>query len=227
MQCRVSFVLLLCWVAVCAPFLGEGLLVEIKPNQVMCFVHHVDKAPTEIVVQYSTSEEYRSGAIDAVVVAPNGSTSRFDVGTRAPGLFSSSAPHVGEYRVCFNRIDHNQQTNEEAEVGATRAARMLMYIDIDEYYASDYNELDEQSFESSDVISKEYMPKFAALFFSLKGVNRVHNSMTYSREKFQGTVLSTYNRVIFMTVLNAVVLTASMLWQTRHIKRFFKEKKIV
>ena len=47
------------------------------------------------------------------------------------------------------------------------------------------------------------------------------------QDEFDGTVGSTYTRVILFTVINAVVLVGACGWQILTLKKFFKAKKVV
>lgn len=47
------------------------------------------------------------------------------------------------------------------------------------------------------------------------------------REEFERTVMSTYIRLVTFTIINLVVVVASIGWQVLSLKSFFKAKKIV
>ena len=67
------------------------------------------------------------------------------------------------------------------------------------------------------------------LYFTVLDFNQL-NEMHYQRkreEEFRNTSESTNSRVMWWSIFQTSIMLFSTLWQIRHLKTFFEEKKLV
>lgn len=74
---------------------------------------------------------------------------------------------------------------------------------------------------------EEYAPYMEGLRSNVYAVLQEAEYLATRQDEFDGTVGSTYTRVILFTVINAIVLVGACGWQVLALKKFFKAKKVV
>lgn len=124
--------------------------------------------------------------------------------------FHFSATMSGSYQVCL------------LLQGTTNPVSMEMNIESER----DPSALSTSSGKLSASM-QEYNTKIGTVQNYIAAAMQEAEHLSERQDRFDGTVESTYSRVVWFTIINLVVMVSAGVWQVLHLKSFFKEKKIV
>eukprot|EP01132_Coremiostelium_polycephalum_P002721 gene2721-3378_t len=128
------------------------------------------------------------------------------------GRFSFTTLIGGEYQVCVS-------TNSSRWFGPSVKSRLYLEIDSGAG-ANDYEE----------IAKTEHLTNIEITLRRLNDrVNQIRKEQSYQRNRevvFRNTSESTNSRVMWWSLLQVVVLVLSGVWQMKHLRSFFKAKKL-
>ena len=205
-------------VAVSCIACGDAMVVRLQTDKEQCFAHLSEHQDTELVVHYSAQRFNTNGWLQARIRSKETGKeiNRFELSTRHRELISFKVPEGGWYLVCF--INHNEQGREPFD----------LWVRIEETFENGQVVGTEEN-DGYDVPASldDLGPKFSAVHWQIKGMRGESVTLRKRQEQFEETVDSTHFYVVVFTVLNVVILLGTTLWQTTHLQKFFKEKKVV
>eukprot|EP01111_Echinosteliopsis_oligospora_P018377 TRINITY_DN839_c0_g1_i1.p1 TRINITY_DN839_c0_g1~~TRINITY_DN839_c0_g1_i1.p1 ORF type:complete len:219 (+),score=47.65 TRINITY_DN839_c0_g1_i1:50-706(+) len=205
--------------------LGVGMTtatvyLELSGGQTKCFLEEVPK-DTLIMGKYHLEDMNPPQAYNAQptplgltikVTDPEGSLV-LDRSTGAEGKFALTSQIGGEHKLCF-------ATNSSRWFGP--AVKVRFYLDIESGVgATDYEE----------IAKVEHL---SALELNVRKLNdrvaSIRKEQNYQRGRevtFRNTSESTNTRVAVWSAIQLATLVGLGVWQMRHLKSFFKAKKLV
>ncbi|EFA79707.1 emp24/gp25L/p24 family protein [Heterostelium album PN500] len=131
----------------------------------------------------------------------------------ASGRFAFQTLIGGEYKICIS-------TNSSKWFGPTIKTRLHLDIQVGAN-ANDYEEIAKvEQLNNLEISVKRLNDR----------VTQVRKEQSYQKAReitFRNTSESTNSRVMWWAILQVVVLCLTGMWQMRHLKSFFKAKKLV
>jgi len=130
------------------------------------------------------------------------------------GRFAFTSQAAGEHKMCF-------QTNTTTGwFGQKRKLKFHLDIETGES-ATDYEDIAKQ--EHLNALEVEVRK----LNDRIKDIRAEQNYQRTREAVFRDTSESTNSRVVWWSVIQTCILVGAGLWQIRHLKNFFKTKKLV
>jgi len=131
----------------------------------------------------------------------------------ASGRFAFTTQMGGEHKVCFS-------TNTSKWFGPSVKTRLHLDIEAGAS-ANDYEEIAKlEQLNSMEIAIRRLNDR----------INQIRKEQSYQKGReivFRNTSESTNARVMWWSILQLVVLVLTGVWQMKHLKSFFKAKKLV
>lgn len=174
-----------------------------------CFVHEASPDQQTVTVHYLTKSTTHTVMYQTVITVTD--PLRQTVGephkmsAEQESTFTFQTQHTGRYDVCVALENADYPVKVELEISAS-------------------NDMD---YRDPAVPATDYLN---ALIDVMPLVGQSASELEYlsaRQDRFEATVSSTYWRVVVCTLLNFVVGLGAAIWQILHLRKFFKEKKVV
>ncbi len=201
----------------------QAMIFLLPTNKETCFMHYVDSAPAELIIHYNTMRENTNGWLEAIITPPPPTNpekkTKFELTTKSAEMFSYDALKSGFHSICL--INHNENGKSPF--------KMYMKVEERQLDGSGDNPAPKEMdyVEPYGNIAQDYVPKLTAIHGAVSDMQRTIGKAEARHRQFEATVYSTHRRVVWMTMLSGAVLIVSMVLQTIHLRKFFKEKKLV
>ena len=208
-----------------------GFTLVLPTAQEQCFVHEGSTSLSTVTVHYTVTAEptpaYGSGnvpetVVTAVVKHPLGNTvpigktksgdslfhaikdNSFDLQKNSEHEFTFETSVEGRWLVCITKKSGGHTSMELEITGALN-----------------------QNFRDPHSTSSDYDAKTMDLRHIMELLRSEVEYLSLRQDRFEVTANSTFNRVIFFTLVNFAAGVGAAAWQIVHLRRFFKEKKVV
>ncbi|KYR03165.1 emp24/gp25L/p24 family protein [Tieghemostelium lacteum] len=201
----------------CCIEFGRGIYFELNGGQTKCFLEENPK-DTLLLGKYQLED----------LNPPTGQPNQLALSVRVTdpekkellsktmgtiGRFSFTTQIGGEHKICFS-------TNTSRWFGPSVKTRLHLDLETGAG-ANDYEDIAKvEQLNSMEISIRRLNDR----------VNQIRKEQSYQRgreQTFRNTSESTNSRVMWWSLLQVVVLVATGVWQMRHLKSFFKAKKLV
>ena len=199
----------------CRLDVADAMQMRLHRNKETCIAHLSEHQGEEIVVHYSAQRLNTNGFLDAVVKVKDTKKiiQRQELSTKHLEMFTFVSPTVAWFLICF--------TNHEPPEEDSNPFHLYVRVESMQPSATDDDEYD------VPITLDDYGPKFSAVHWQLKALRDNTEVLEHRQTEFEHTASNTYGRVLLMTIINAGVLVGAAIWQTVHLRQFFREKKVV
>eukprot|EP01138_Halocafeteria_seosinensis_P015548 gb/GECG01015866.1/.p1 GENE.gb/GECG01015866.1/~~gb/GECG01015866.1/.p1 ORF type:complete len:228 (+),score=34.82 gb/GECG01015866.1/:1-684(+) len=195
----------------------EGIHFYITEGQQRCFLEDTAEE-TLIVARYENPDVKEWGepgftetGIRVVVTSPLGKLEMSRTLTKE-GRFAFTTHEAGEHSICLG-------TNNTRWFGEPRQFKFELQLDVGS-----------TAINYEDVAKKEHLSTLALEVRKLNDkVQDIIKSQSYQQEReiqFRDTSESTNSRVQWWSIVQTAVCVASGVWQTIHLKNYFRKKKL-
>jgi len=186
-----------------------------------CFLEEVP-AHTVVVGVYQNPELDTDGTLDkygkpigiSITVLKESSKVILQENADVDGRFAFTSEEEGVFEIC---MEVNRTTGWFGE-----PKKFKFHLDI---------QVGESSIDYTALAKKEHLSDVEVRVRKLADrITSITNEMHYQRkreEEFRNTSESTNSRVMWWSIFQTSIMLFSTLWQIRHLKTFFEEKKLV
>ena len=186
-----------------------------------CFLEEVP-AHTVVVGVYQNPELDTDGTLDkygkpigiSITVLKESSKVILQENADVDGRFAFTSEEEGVFEIC---MEVNRTTGWFGE-----PKKFKFHLDI---------QVGESSIDYTALAKKEHLSDVEVRVRKLADrITSITNEMHYQRkreEEFRNTSESTNGRVMWWSIFQTTVMLLSTLWQIKHLKTFFEEKKLV
>ena len=186
-----------------------------------CFLEEVP-AHTVVVGVYQNPEIDTDGTLDkygkpmgiTITVLQDSSKVILQENAGVDGRFAFTSEEEGVFEIC---MEVNQTTGWFGE-----PKKFKFHLDI---------QVGESSIDYTALAKKEHLSDVEIRVRKLSDrITAITNEMHYQRkreEEFRNTSESTNTRVMWWSIFQTSIMLLSTLWQIKHLKTFFEEKKLV
>ena len=186
-----------------------------------CFLEEVP-AHTVVVGVYQNPEIDTDGTLDkygqpmgiTITVLQDSAKVILQENAAVDGRFAFTSEEEGVFEIC---MEVNQTTGWFGE-----PKKFKFHLDI---------QVGESSIDYTALAKKEHLSDVEIRVRKLSDrITAITNEMHYQRkreEEFRNTSESTNTRVMWWSIFQTSVMLLSTLWQIKHLKTFFEEKKLV
>ena len=186
-----------------------------------CFLEEVP-AHTVVVGVYQNPEIDTDGTLDkcgkpmgiTITVLQDSAKVILQENAAVDGRFAFTSEEEGVFEIC---MEVNQTTGWFGE-----PKKFKFHLDI---------QVGESSIDYTALAKKEHLSDVEIHVRKLSDrITAITNEMHYQRkreEEFRNTSESTNTRVMWWSIFQTSVMLLSTLWQIKHLKTFFEEKKLV
>ncbi|CAC9544299.1 COP-coated vesicle membrane protein gp25L precursor [Leishmania infantum JPCM5] len=187
----------------------NGFVFQLESGKSRCFLQEVASG-TDLRIVYKADDTY-GDFLDVVLTNANGNTLYRELG-KSSGAFLERITNGGEHSLCFT----SRQGAQSAKM--TRSLLLVMQLGAD---AKDYDTM----------ATKEKMrPMEVQMRMMEDTVQEVHNEFVYFRAReaeMRNTNEHMTAKVMWMSV--ALIILFGVFWylQMRHLKRYFKKKRMI
>jgi len=217
--CVRRALILICWLGLIMINNTQGFYLKLEEGQQKCFVEEVPKdtlilSKWKSEDQKGSTETIASKNLGIIIVVRDPLEQQIYLKTLgANSRFAFTSQVGGEYTICF-------QSN--TSISWFNKLKYNFHVEITTgSSAKDWQE----------VAKKEHLTSFEVKLRMLYAdVEFLRSEQSYHRireEAFRDTSESTNSRVVWWSVFQISVVCIVALWQMRHLKQFFKKKKLV
>ena len=169
-----------------------------------CYVYEAPEGPHTVTVHYEAFDAWH-GSVAFNTLYAGSIYGQGSVSNKREGTHSFMTNREGRYDVCLHY---------SGDLHGKMYISMTTSIDMD--FAP-----------PDDISSDEHVNSFKALRSALEQTIQEAEYISHRAAAFEHTASNTYGRVLLLTFINAAVLIGAGVWQTFHLTKFFKEKKVV
>ncbi|KAM9982748.1 hypothetical protein ACTFIZ_007276 [Dictyostelium cf. discoideum] len=197
---------------------GSAVYFELNGGQTKCFIEENPKDTTVLgkyILEDITPQQGGYGNQLSLTVKVTDPEKREVLSKTMPsnGRFAFSTQVGGEHKICFS-------TNTSKWFGPSVKTRLHLEIEGGAG-ANDYEEIAKVEHLTGIEISLRRLND---------RVNQIRKEQSYQKGReivFRNTSESTNARVMWWSIIQLVVLVLTGVWQMKHLKSFFKAKKLV
>ncbi|XP_059272100.1 transmembrane emp24 domain-containing protein 9-like isoform X1 [Mustela nigripes] len=201
---------------------GGAFYLEVRELEEKCFIQEIPDG-TVVIGNYKTElydpamEKYQPSPqwINLFVFVKDPENKNLlarQYGPRGSFTFTSQSP--GEHQICLHL--------ESIRFALFYDGKLAIHLDMQlGEHTNDYAE-----FAAKDKLTQLHL-RLQQLVEQVELIQKEQEYQRWREERFRQTSESTNQQVLWWSILQTLILVATGVWQMRHLKSFFKAKKLV
>ncbi|XP_037355858.1 transmembrane emp24 domain-containing protein 9-like [Talpa occidentalis] len=201
---------------------GGAVYLEVRELEEKCFIQEIPDG-TVVIGKYKTElydpamEKYQPSPqwINLFVFVKDPENKNLLARQYGPqGSFTFTSQSPGEHQICLHL--------ESIRFALFYDGKLTIHLDMQlGEHTNDYAE-----FETNDKLTQLHL-RVQQLVEQVGLIQKEQEYQRWQEERFRQTSESTNQRVLWWSILQTLILVAIGVWQMRHLKGFFKAKKLV